>query len=108
MHDAASYLIKWLPAFSHLPEIKSRAAVAATLKVLLEVKKDLAHIARRITSDFDGSASASQIKKSFKHNTTHKKAIEDALEDMESSEMLEREYEKTGGRPKWVYRLKEQ
>jgi len=63
-------------------------------------------IARRI-ADFGGKASAPEIKRNFRHNTKHKNAIDDALQDMVMSEMLEKVWVGTGGRNKQVYRLKE-
>jgi hypothetical protein len=77
-----------------------------------EKKRELTHaelrheIARRIASDFGGAASASEIQRSFRHNTKHKGAIDDALQDMLNSEMLERQTVKTAGRSKEVYRLR--
>ena len=64
-------------------------------------------IARRIAADFGGKASAPEIKRNFRHNTKHKNAIDDALQDMVMSEMLEKVWVGTGGRNKQVYRLKE-
>lgn len=65
-------------------------------------------IARRLADDFPGEASLFEIKRSFRHNTKHKAAIDDALKDMESSGMVKRLRVETGGAPKWVYRLLEQ
>jgi hypothetical protein len=64
-------------------------------------------IIRRLEQDLGGIASASEIKKSFKHNTRHKKAIDDAIEDMLNSETLERGWVKTGGRSKLGYWVKD-
>ena len=64
-------------------------------------------IARRIAAGFGGKASAPEIKRNFRHNTKHKNAIDDALQDMVMSEMLEKVWVGTGGRNKQVYRLKE-
>ena len=64
-------------------------------------------IIRRLEQELGGIASASEIKKSFKHNTRHKKAIDDALEDMLNSETLARGTVKTGGRDKVAYWVKD-
>lgn len=78
-----------------------------------EKKRQLDHaglkleIERRIVDDFDGGASLSEIKRSFRHNTKHKGAIDDALADMIQSQTLETKVIDTGGRKKQVYRFKE-
>jgi hypothetical protein len=78
-----------------------------------EKKRQLDHaslkleIERRIEDDFDGEASLSEIKRSFRHNTKHKGAVDDALEDMVKSQTLETKWVDTGGRRKEVYRLRE-
>jgi hypothetical protein len=63
-------------------------------------------IARCIADDFAGQVSAAEIRRSFRHNTKHKGAIKDAMDDMLESGMLECEWVKTGGRKKEVYKLK--
>lgn len=55
---------------------------------------------------FSGGASRAEIKSSFKHNTKHKAAIDDALQDMLDSGMLVKVPVETGGRGKEVYQVK--
>ena len=64
-------------------------------------------IARRLAADHNGQASESELKRSFRHNTKFKSAMDDALVDMKNSGMVEHVRVKTGGRDKMVYRLKE-
>jgi hypothetical protein len=62
-------------------------------------------IIRRIEVKFAGGASKAEIKKSFRHNTKHKLAIDDALDDMLASGLLECQRVETGGKPKEIYRV---
>jgi hypothetical protein len=64
-------------------------------------------IARRLAADHNGQASEAELKRSFRHNTKFKTAMDDALIDMKNSGMVEHVCVKTGGRDKWVYRLKD-
>jgi hypothetical protein len=79
-----------------------------------ERQRELGHaelrreIIRRIRDDFDGAASAAQLRRSFRHNTKHKDAIDDALTDMVKTETLEKGWIETGGRKKEVYKLKQE
>jgi len=60
-------------------------------------------IARRIAADFGGKASAPEIKRNFRHNTKHKNAIHDALQDTVMSEMLEKcGSERAGATSKYI------
>jgi hypothetical protein len=77
-------------------------------------KKKLGHaslkleIVRRLKVDFRGEASLFEIKRSFRHNTLHKKAVPDAVQDLFDSGTLTEAYVKTLGKPKVVYRLVEE
>jgi hypothetical protein len=61
-----------------------------------ELKRE---IARRLRDDLGGSASVPEIKRSFRHNTKHKDALQNALIDMVGSGIITPlEHLKTGGR----------
>jgi hypothetical protein len=47
MHDAADLLIKWLPAYSHMPILDQPNDVAVALKVLPRIRADLARLKQR-------------------------------------------------------------
>jgi hypothetical protein len=63
-------------------------------------------IVRRIEVKFSGGASRAEIKSSFKNNTKHKAAIDNALQDMLDSGMLVKVHVETGGRGKEIYQVK--
>jgi hypothetical protein len=71
-------------------------------------------IIRRLKADFrnpetgEYEASEFEIKRSFRHNTKHKKAVDDAIQDLIASGTLKKATIKTGGRHKEVCRLVEE
>ena len=62
-----------------------------------ELKRE---IVRRLQADFCDEASEFEIKRSFRHNTTRRDAITNALGDLADSGTLQRVCVKTGGRDK--------
>jgi hypothetical protein len=71
-------------------------------------------IIRRVKADFRNpetgkyEASEAEIKRSFRHNTKHKKAVPDAIDDLIDSGTFTKHVIKTLGAPKKVLRLEEE
>jgi hypothetical protein len=65
-------------------------------------------IIRRLKVDFRNEASEFEIKRSFRHNSKHKKAVPDAIQDLIDSGTLIKDTIKTLGKPKVVCRLVEE